>query len=410
MKNVFGFGPKEDGGDLLVSRKDQEKRAVLIVGSGRSGTSLMALSLKALGAHVPPPEVPADDTNPAGFGESQWLVDFHTPLLRRHGVLLSDARPNALRLIAEEGFSRVDREKALEWLSSGFTESSTLILKDPRLTWFIDDWQSVLESLDVATTAIHMIRHPLEVISSKHRWYDPRRTRTGDYVLGAWINSVRAVDSSPVADVAIPVLHRDLLSNPIETVSSVARRSLPGVDPANYTELSGVLDKLFHPDRTHSHPGILDNEEPINPALIDIGERLFSSFIEETRGNLEAFDAQIMRQEIISEYDNLYHYSSRLIHGSQKANLQFGQKTSAERDKWRSEEIGPEKQNTLLRQELEKISARLRKTETALAKAQKHPLRFLAKTVSQRTKKVIGGAVKGVAPNLHRRLKNLLAK
>ena len=398
------------GGDLLMPSKTHGKNAVLIVGSGRSGTSLMALSLQALGGHVPPPEVPPDDTNPSGFGESQWLVDFHNPVLRRHGVLLSDARPDAPRLIAETGFSRGDREKATEWLSNGLAASSTLILKDPRLTWFIDDWQSILEELDAYTSVIHMIRHPLEVVSSKYRWYDPRRTRTSDYLLGAWINSVRIVESSTVADAAIRVLHRDLLTDPLNTVSSVATRSLPGVDPAEHMELPGALDKLFRPDRKHSHPGMIENEEPINPALLDIGERLFSSFTDESHGNLDAAAARNLRQEIIAEYDNLYHTCSRLTHESQKANLEAGQKTSAERDKWRSERDRLEKQNTLLSQELKEKSARLHKIETELAKAQKYPLRFQVKIVSKRVRKIIGRAVKVVSPALHRRLKKLMAE
>ena len=38
--------------------------------------------LGQLGFHIPQPEVKADDTNPRGFGEPRWVVDFHTRLLR----------------------------------------------------------------------------------------------------------------------------------------------------------------------------------------------------------------------------------------------------------------------------------------------------------------------------------------
>ena len=66
---------------------------MVVAGSGRSGTSLFSGVLQRLGYHVPQPEVPADPTNPRGFAESQWVVDFHTRLLRAAGVQVSDARP-----------------------------------------------------------------------------------------------------------------------------------------------------------------------------------------------------------------------------------------------------------------------------------------------------------------------------
>ena len=58
------------------------RRVVFVVGSGRSGTSTMAGTLRTLGLHVPQPEVVADATNPKGFGEPRWVVDLHPELLR----------------------------------------------------------------------------------------------------------------------------------------------------------------------------------------------------------------------------------------------------------------------------------------------------------------------------------------
>ena len=70
-------------------------RLILVVGVGRSGTSLLSGMLGHLGFHIPQPEVKANDTNPRGFGEPRWVVDFHTRLLRERRVTLNDARPAA---------------------------------------------------------------------------------------------------------------------------------------------------------------------------------------------------------------------------------------------------------------------------------------------------------------------------
>jgi hypothetical protein len=69
------------------------RQLLLVVGVGRSGTSLMAGMLGQMGFHLPQPEVQANDTNPRGFGEPRWVVDFHHKLLRRRRVTVNDSRP-----------------------------------------------------------------------------------------------------------------------------------------------------------------------------------------------------------------------------------------------------------------------------------------------------------------------------
>ena len=109
---------------------------VLVAGSGRSGTSLFSGILQRLGCHVPQPEVPADATNPRGFAESQWVVDFHTRLLRSARVQVSDARPAAWALTAEAGLDDAVRDELRRWLAGQFGVAPALIVKDPRLSWY----------------------------------------------------------------------------------------------------------------------------------------------------------------------------------------------------------------------------------------------------------------------------------
>ena len=89
---------------------------VLVAGSGRSGTSLFTGILQRLGFHVPQPEVPADETNPRGFAESQWVVDFHTRLLKKAAVQVSDARPTAWARVAELTLDSQLGEELRTWL------------------------------------------------------------------------------------------------------------------------------------------------------------------------------------------------------------------------------------------------------------------------------------------------------
>lgn len=106
------------------------RRVVMIVGSGRSGTSVMACTLQQLGMRVPQPEVPADETNPKGFGESQWLVDFHDRLLQRANVTVSDARPRAWFSTSKQSTHERFRRQASMWLERQFEEADEVVLKD----------------------------------------------------------------------------------------------------------------------------------------------------------------------------------------------------------------------------------------------------------------------------------------
>ena len=143
----------------------------MVAGSGRSGTSLFSGILQRLGYHVPQPEVPADATNPRGFAESQWVVDFHTRLLRAARVQVSDARPAAWALTAQVGLDEDVRRELREWLELQFRDASHLIVKDPRLSWFLPLWRSCAEELGTAPSFVTMLRHPAAVIDSKQRWY-----------------------------------------------------------------------------------------------------------------------------------------------------------------------------------------------------------------------------------------------
>ena len=74
-------------------------RLVLVTGSGRSGTSSVAGTLKRLGLHVPQPEVPADEKNPRGYYEPMWVTEFHKRVLNPVPVRTIDTRrdPEAAR-------------------------------------------------------------------------------------------------------------------------------------------------------------------------------------------------------------------------------------------------------------------------------------------------------------------------
>ena len=178
-----------------------ERSLVLVAGSGRSGTSLFSGILKRLGYHVPQPEVPADATNPRGFAESQWVVDFHTRLLARARVQVSDARPAAWARTAEVALDDTVRAELQTFLAEQFRDHPALIVKDPRLSWFLPLWRAGAEETGAAPRFVTMLRHPAAVIDSKQRWYGGWQGEVGR--AAGWVNQTlfteRATREAPRA-------------------------------------------------------------------------------------------------------------------------------------------------------------------------------------------------------------------
>jgi hypothetical protein len=161
---------------------------VLVAGSGRSGTSVFSGILQRFGFHVPLPEVPPDETNPRGFGESQWVVDFHTELLRRGRIQTADARPTAWSDAARVALDEQVRQRLSAWLEAEFAQSDHLLIKDPRLSWFISLWRRCGEELGAEPRFVTMLRHPAAVLRSKTYWYAntvPDASRAA-----GWLNQV----------------------------------------------------------------------------------------------------------------------------------------------------------------------------------------------------------------------------
>jgi hypothetical protein len=188
-----------------------ERSLVLVAGSGRSGTSLFSGILQRLGYHVPQPEVPADSTNPRGFAESQWVVDFHTRLLMKAGVQVSDARPAAWGATADVALDDAVHDELARWLGKQFRSSDHVLVKDPRLCWFLPLWRRCAEEAGASPRFATVLRHPAAVIESKQRSYggwhgDVNRT-------AGWLNLTLFTERATREGHRVFVRYEDLLED-----------------------------------------------------------------------------------------------------------------------------------------------------------------------------------------------------
>jgi hypothetical protein len=195
------------------------RKLVLVAGSGRSGTSLMAGILRHMGLHVPEPEVVADHTNPKGFGEPQWAVEFHDLLLRRVNVHPGDARPSAWFDAGRAGTREWNRSDLAAWLEEQFAVSDSLVVKDPRISWFLGLWRVAAVRNGATTATITMLRHPAEVVGSKNTYYGGKFGDTSR--LAGWTNMMLFTERATRGSDRSFVRYHDLLADWTSTVVRV---------------------------------------------------------------------------------------------------------------------------------------------------------------------------------------------
>ncbi len=178
--------------ELDTAPDDETVRLVIVTGSGRSGTSTAAGTLKKLGLYVPQPEIPPNDANPRGYFEPKWAVEFHKRVLADAGVRTLDGRPGAWELMRATTAKPEFRAELREWFATQL-QGPQIVVKDPRTFWLRDLWVAVASDLGVHTEWLTMLRHPAEVVGSRDMHYlkkadEERRHSRETANIAGWVN------------------------------------------------------------------------------------------------------------------------------------------------------------------------------------------------------------------------------
>ena len=203
-----------------------DRKVLFVAGAGRSGTSTMAGLMKIMGLHVPQPEVEPDETNPKGFAEPAWAVEHHSRLLREAVVQVSDSRPDAWFETGRVSTREPERIKTAEWLEGHFAVNPELVVKDPRLSWFLSLWRVAAVRTGATPVFATMLRPPAEVVGSKQTYY---QNRLGSAHLAAsWLNMLlhteRATRESVADGGRVFVRYADLLDDWTRVVMQAAEQ------------------------------------------------------------------------------------------------------------------------------------------------------------------------------------------
>lgn len=286
-----------------------ERRLVLVVGVGRSGTSLLSGILGQLGLHIPKPEVRANSTNPRGFGEPRWVVDFHWRLLRRRRVEVNDARPSAWATMAKTAADEAVRAELRGWLSQQLAENGTIVVKDPRTSWFLPLWMRCADELGVTPDFATMLRHPAETVTSATKSYGTWMPAAGR--AGAWANVALETERQTRGGRRVFIRYEDLLADWRREVTRLNERlQLPPVDPALAQGVDEFVDPTLHRHRVGWEDLDPAVPEPVRAVVDAAWLRLLALTEADDAAALAALD------DARADYRRMYADAEALVHSS----------------------------------------------------------------------------------------------
>ena len=216
----------------------------------------MAGIMQLLGLHVPQPEVEPDESNPKGFAEPQWVVDFHERLLADAVVTINDSRPSAWFETGRIATREPERIRAAEWLEGHLAEHPELVVKDPRLSWFLGLWRVAALRSGAVPVFATMLRPPAEVVGSKQKYY---RNRLGSAHLAAsWLNMLlhteRATRDSVADGGRVFVRYADLLDDWTRVTMAGGRQLGPAARPARRLRADPRRAPVHRPEPAPGRP------------------------------------------------------------------------------------------------------------------------------------------------------------
>lgn len=239
---------------------EPSKRAVLVLGMHRSGTSALTRIINLMGFSAPKTLMAATKANEAGFWESEVFMDLDERLLKAVG-----AKWSSRRRICEDMLAAARRRGLLDEvrkaLADEYRGAPKIVLKDPRISRLMPVYEPVLREAGYHISPILTLRNPLEVAASITK-RDGFSTGKG---LGIWLrytlDAERATRGAPRTVIGFC----DLMADWRGTLDRAARQlqqPWPELSPAAEREIDATLrpDLLHHalpPPRSTNWRGFL---------------------------------------------------------------------------------------------------------------------------------------------------------
>jgi len=154
--------------EMMMGKDRKAKRAVIVLGMHRAGTSVIARAVQALGVDLGDRLIPAGPDNPTGFWEDQDILSINERLLAVLGMHWYSVRPVPEALLDSAMFEPL-RQEAEELIRSRFSSAPVWGFKDPRACRLLPFWKRVLSGLELDVSYVITCRDPVSVARSLYQ-------------------------------------------------------------------------------------------------------------------------------------------------------------------------------------------------------------------------------------------------
>lgn len=203
----------------------------VVLGSGRSGTSLLMQVLAALGMRVSAEMIEARRDNPRGFYEDAPIVRIQADLLRALGAWPFHPLPGDWLAAPATAAAARDLAAVLEKRLAG---DGLWGFKDPRTAAFLPLWRQLFTQLDVAPRYVLALREPGAVIRSFMTAYQAG----ADTAEAVWLARTR--EALLHTGAACHIVHyEDWFSRGVAVAEGLAR--FAGLDPGAVASLGELV-------------------------------------------------------------------------------------------------------------------------------------------------------------------------
>ena len=252
----------------LPREDDSRQRAVLVLGAGRSGTSIVTRAMQAVGVELGSDFKPPSRKNPTGFFEDAALLKLSKRLRRTLGL-----RPDSLRLLDDSEWAS---PKVMPFyaefsatIKERFDDAPLWGFKYARTMRLLPFWERLFEQMDISPAYVMPIRNPLSVARSRAK-LDAHRGQQEHSDL-EWLVNVVPYFNRVRGNKLVVIDYDKLMHDPVEQLARMAGRlDLPVTDKTQ-KDIKDFSDDFLQRGLQHTQFSIddLKNAENINALVRD---------------------------------------------------------------------------------------------------------------------------------------------
>jgi hypothetical protein len=249
----------------------QDKKAIVILGMHRSGTSAVAGAIDLLGAERPASMLEAGPSNPLGYFEAYSVIHVNDWILRMAGCTWYDSLG-----FDAEALDPVTRRTAMALINiaigAEFPNASLLLLKDPRLCLLLDYWLPMLDAMHIEPMVLLVLRHPAEVIASLGK----RDAFPPPLAAAAWLQHALAAEQATRGRRRALVTYEELLTDwraCLVRVSQQVQIDWPMAFDAVADRMAHRLPGVLR----HHHTGVVDAK--VTASLVPLLQVAFDTLL-----------------------------------------------------------------------------------------------------------------------------------